>query len=273
MMGPLWELGRQVAAMLMLSAAAQSGPCPVAPAAGVVHAYVNPQRASARDSLVTVTVCLAGSESTGRIGSYHGELLYDRNTATLVRLNPVTGGARADNAQSDRISFAGANPTGFTSPVVLSAVFMMRTRAAPSLKLRILEANGVNGSDLSKLVAFVPNPRAPHEACTAPAAKRAPVIEDLVPDSVANSTVLSGEPIVIEVRGCGFDATNNTVYFGPYPVSGVPSSEGGTRLQFAVPQYQATGGEVSPRPIQSGTFAVSVTTRNGKSNIASFVIH
>jgi len=120
-----------------------------------VEAFVaiNPLRQS--DTLATVTVCVVARSATVRVGSYHGELLFDSTSVRVVRVEKTAGGMRVENAtKSGRVNFAGAAPEGFPPGALVSVVLRVQPRGkAPTLRLAIRELNTVDGKSLlSQLV-------------------------------------------------------------------------------------------------------------------------
>ena len=150
-----------VAALLALQVAG-TGRAPVAaacarPPAGTaeVEAFVamNPLRRT--DTLATITVCVVARSSKVRIGSYHGELLFDSTVVRVVRVEKPAGGMRVENAtQRGRVNFAGAAPEGFPPGALVNVVLRFRPRGkAPAVRLTMRELNAVDGKSLlSQLV-------------------------------------------------------------------------------------------------------------------------
>ncbi len=79
-------------------------------------------------------------------------------------------------------------------------------------------------------------------------------------------------PIEVTVHGLRFASTDNVVTFGNVAIPNLPSSDGGTRITFFVPKETQSRGEVPPFVLQPGEYPVTVTTPNGVSNAAVFVL-
>ena len=143
----------QVAGTAPAPAAAGCARPPAKTADVAAFVAMNPLRQS--DTLATVTVCVVAQSPALRIGSYHGELLFDSTSVRVVRVEKPTGGMRVENAtQPGRVNFAGAAPEGFPPGALVSVVLRVRPRGkAPALRLTMRELNAVNGKSLlSQLV-------------------------------------------------------------------------------------------------------------------------
>ena len=99
-----------------------------------------------------------------------------------------------------------------------------------------------------------------------------PHLSRLARDSISFTAIAAGGVIEVEVEGCKFDATRNSVSFGPVTLRNVASSAGGTRLRFVLPTQVPSSGEVPPQQIGAGTYRVLVTTPCGTSNSLPFTI-
>jgi len=144
-----------VASLLALTAGAepiQAAPCPAPrPEARHEAVAVTASRTSG-DSLMTVTVCLLTRPGSERIGSYHGELLFDSLTARVVRVERAPQGMRVENPKrAGRVAFAGASATGFDSGPVMTVVFRVLggRPAGPSLQLKIHELSSDRRQNLA----------------------------------------------------------------------------------------------------------------------------
>ena len=131
--------------------ASMAAGCATPPAkAADVEAFVavNPLRQT--DTLATVTVCVVARSAAVRIGSYHGELLFDSSAVHVVRVEKPAGGMRVENAtQPGRVNFAGAAPEGFAPGALVRVVLRIRPRGnAPALQLTMRELNAVDGKSL-----------------------------------------------------------------------------------------------------------------------------
>lgn len=106
-----------------------------------------------RDTVVRATVCIVPSGPvTRRIGSYHGELLFDSTAARVLGVVKPGGGMRVENTgQEGRVRFAGAEPAGFTDGALLTVLLRMATPGvSPKFRLEMRELNATDGSDLMK---------------------------------------------------------------------------------------------------------------------------
>ena len=95
-----------------------------------------------------------------------------------------------------------------------------------------------------------------------------PHLERAIPSSADLST---GDVVEVELRGTGFTATGNAVWFGSLSVGSV-ASVNGTSLRFIVPSQHPARGEVPPMMMQAGDYAVSIRNRNGVSDTISFTL-
>jgi hypothetical protein len=95
----------------------------------------------------------------------------------------------------------------------------------------------------------------------------APVVTHLDP-----TTGRAGEdyPIALTLHGRGFAPTGNAVHFGSVPVTGLPSTAGGTRITLSVPKVMPSTGEVAPFVLLPGDYPVTVTTSRGTSEPVVF---
>ncbi len=101
-----------------------------------------------------------------------------------------------------------------------------------------------------------------------PVAGKRPHLERAIPSSADLST---GDVVEVELRGTGFTATGNAVWFGSLSVGSV-ASVNGTSLRFIVPSQHPARGEVPPMMMQAGDYAVSIRNRNGVSDTISFTL-
>lgn len=132
---------------LLLLGGLLSPECPVAaPNGDVAGAFT---RASTRDSLVRIAVCVSVPASR-RVGSYHGELTFEPGDARLVRIEKPSEGMRVENATvAGRVNFAAAVPAGLGSGMLLVVVLKsVRAGAVPRVKLCMLELNDTRGGSL-----------------------------------------------------------------------------------------------------------------------------
>ena len=132
----------------LLIAVGLLGPeCPSTSASGATSSAFT--RASARDSLVRIAVCVA-VPAGHRVGSYHGELDYGTADARLVGIEKPDDGMRVENATvAGRVNFAAAVPAGVGSGMLLVVVLKAaRSGAVPRVKLCMLEVNDTRGGSL-----------------------------------------------------------------------------------------------------------------------------
>ena len=101
-----------------------------------------------------------------------------------------------------------------------------------------------------------------------PVADKRPHLERAIPSSADLST---GDVVEVELRGTGFTATGNAVWFGSLLVGSV-ASVNGTALRFIVPAQHPARGEVPPMMMQAGDYAMSIRNRNGVSDTISFTL-
>ena len=125
-----------------------------------------PQKVQPRDSLVRATVCIARPSASKRIGSYHGELTFDSTLARVASVVKPAGGMRVENTTlAGRVKFAGADPAGFGEDALLTVVLHVRganaIRARDTIRLKMLELNAVDGTDLMKQLATTPGTAKP----------------------------------------------------------------------------------------------------------------
>ena len=144
-------------ALLMLAAMpAMPDTGPVDPCAALkpgasVEARLVMPPARARDSLVSVAVCVVTPRaSKAKIGSYHGELYFDSTAASLFFVEKTGDGMRVENTRlAGRMNFAGAAPAGFKPGALVKLKLRLRKAGTrPQLRLKMLELNGTDGSDL-----------------------------------------------------------------------------------------------------------------------------
>jgi hypothetical protein len=83
-------------------------------------------------------------------------------------------------------------------------------------------------------------------------------------------TIRTGEVNELIVRGTGFDATENTVTFGPVTLTSVKSSDGGTRIALVIPDRMPSGGGAAPLLWMAGDYPLTVSNRRGTS--AAFTV-
>jgi hypothetical protein len=134
---------------------------------------------------------------------------------------------------------------------------------APALRLDVAELNAVSGTSLvtaAKVASIGPTDCVVHAE------------QNLRLTSLTPTSAEAGGIAMVTLVGCGFDDTNNTVLFGQAQVRGVRSTDGGTRIQFAVPTEVRTSPEVPPMQLEAGSYRVSVKTARGVSNVILFTL-
>lgn len=126
-------------------------PCSARKVASPVAAFVVTAPTAARDSLVSAVVCLRHAGDV-KVGSYHGELVFDSTSARVVSVDRPQGGMRVENTKvAGRVNFAGAHPQGFSEGVLLRVQLRLaKPGRAPALKLEMRELNSVAGASLMK---------------------------------------------------------------------------------------------------------------------------
>lgn len=105
--------------------------------------------AAAGDTILTAVVCLRHAPGV-KVGSYHGELLFDASSARVLGVERPRGGMRVENAkEGGRVRFAGAEASGFSDGMLLR-VRMRMTRAGmvPPIALQMKELNSISGTSL-----------------------------------------------------------------------------------------------------------------------------
>lgn len=125
----------------------------VAPQPGAGAGSARGAQAAGRDTVVRATVCVVPARSdTRRIGSYHGELLFDSTAARVLGVVKPRDGMRVENTKPEgRVRFAGAEPGGFTDGTLLTVLLRVAAPGvSPRLRLQMHELNGTDGSDLMK---------------------------------------------------------------------------------------------------------------------------
>lgn len=96
-----------------------------------------------------------------------------------------------------------------------------------------------------------------------------PEILELIP---ASGPAGPAYPIDVVIRGRNFMATGNVVMFGPVELTGLPSSDDGTRIRLSVPKEIPSRGEVPPLVLPPGDYPVTVTTPAGTSRPVLFTL-
>jgi IPT/TIG domain-containing protein len=94
-----------------------------------------------------------------------------------------------------------------------------------------------------------------------------PVIERVVPASGQAGTAY---PLRVTIEGRHFADSGNTVTFATIAVSGLPATDGGTRIVVFLPKEKPSSGEVPPAVLQAGIYKITVKTSAGESNAVDF---
>jgi len=118
-------------------------------AASGVEAFVVQPAARARDTVVLTVVCLRHPADV-KVGSYHGELLFDSTSARVIGVEKPQGGMRVENTRmAGSVRFAGANPEGFAQGMLLRVQLRVRKPGkVPSFRLQMRELNSTAGASL-----------------------------------------------------------------------------------------------------------------------------
>jgi hypothetical protein len=105
------------------------------------------------------------------------------------------------------------------------------------------------------------------------ASQTAPVIDSVRPDSVI---VPYGGVVEVTLHGSGFipgQPGKNTVHFDNAALKSIQGSSDGRRIAFVIPELINSGGEAPPMRLQPGSYAVSVETTSGISNVVTIRVY
>lgn len=105
------------------------------------------------------------------------------------------------------------------------------------------------------------------------AAQAVPVIDSVRPDSVI---VPYGGVVEVTLHGSGFipgQPGKNTVHFDNAALKSIQGSSDGRRIAFVIPELINSGGEAPPIRLQAGSYAVSVETTSGISNVVTVRVY
>ncbi|MEP6494910.1 MAG: hypothetical protein ABJF01_19645 [bacterium] len=94
----------------------------------------------------------------------------------------------------------------------------------------------------------------------------APRIDAVRPDSVV---VPRGSVVEVMIVGRGFAPGTpgaNTIELAGTSITQVPANPSGTEMKFVIPETVASRGGAAPLPLESGTYALRITTTAGTSN-------
>lgn len=243
-----------LALMLQVHAASANQSCAGGSLDGRAGVYLTVSPRTPGDTLLRASVCYAGSKSLPALGSYHGRLFYDAAHMTAVRAEESSAGVQAENlAKPGVVDFAGASASGFGNGQLLGVLLRASPGYQPSLRLEMIEANGVTkGSILPqlKIVGVLP---------TGIACPRRPTLTRLVPAVVPMDSLTRGAVVTIDAEGCGFDRERNVVRMLGVVIAEVPSNADGTKIRFTFPTQLSMGGGAAMRPGPgSHTIVVSV---------------
>lgn len=95
------------------------------------------------------------------------------------------------------------------------------------------------------------------------------VITGVSPQTV---TLRAGALTELVVRGTGFEASENTVTFGPVTLTSVKSTDGGTRISLTLPDRMPSGGGAAPMLWMAGDYPLTVSNRHGTSTPFSVTV-
>jgi hypothetical protein len=234
---------------------------------------------AAGDAKRTVHVCVRTPRGTS-VGSFHLVIEYDSSTWQTAGFVPAAEGSEVANlTRPGRADVAGAAPGGFANGSLLRLVIVRsdgrRTSdGMASMKLRLLELNATDGSDLkahSIVTGLVGLSVQAHStvASVRPApGDRVPHIDRLDP---ARAKFVPGALVQLMIIGSGFRPEGNVVLLGDAAIGELASGDG-QRLRLVLPESFPPVGEVPPRRLEPGTYDISVRTGAGSSNRMPFVL-
>jgi len=87
----------------------------------------------------------------------------------------------------------------------------------------------------------------------------------------ASADLASGNAVDVTLYGTGFTRAGNVVTFNGIEL-GSAASDDGRRVRFTIPTQYPAHGEVPPRSISAGTYAVTVTNQNGVSDTLTYLL-
>lgn len=263
-----------IALALQIHATSADELCVIGRADGA-EVFVTAEQRAPGDTVVRVAVCYVGSPTLPALGSFHGRLVFDSLHVSALSAEQLAGGVRAVNiARQGSVDFAGASASGFANGPLLAVLLRAPQGYRPTLRLEMIEANGVTKGTLLpqlRIVAVLPTIAADSTKETnlsggscpvqsSAAMPQRPTLTRLVPALVPLDSLVRGAVVTIEAEGCGFDRERNIVRLGRFVIAEVPSNTEGTRIRFAFPAQLPTGGEVAPLKPGAGSYAISVST-------------
>jgi hypothetical protein len=270
------------AASIALTALKPVAPCATAsPTLGAL--FFLESTSTARDTIVTVRVCLATSAAT-HIGKVRLTIPYD---SLSLRLTTSTTGGRAFTANVSipgMVSITGAAPNGVATGIVATLMFRRLGRASPIAAIAVRKplfvdatatngrpiAGGVRVSGLPSTIASAPTKTLP---VTKQAAREIPApsavrIDSIVPRA---ATVTSGALIAVMIYGKGFTATANSVLLNGVAVASIRSTDSVTARLIVPATFPGTS-EVAPRTVAPGEYTLQIKNTSGTSNTVTLTL-
>ena len=238
-------------------------------------------RRNARTAVVSV--CLGIAPRLAGVARYAGTLNFSTSLAAFDSATHPSGGARdVDASRPGVISFAGARPSGLTAGALLTVrLRLLRPGVMPPVTLKITELQTTTGAsaiqqlwvqDRAPIRVQARRPGGvPLDVPTTTPADSAPRISAIDRQTVTAAIVETGQMINVTIGGANFDRTNNTVMFGPVPITDLPA-ELGVLIRFAIPATYPTTGGASPMKVGAGDFPITVRNSHGTSNAVVFHI-
>jgi hypothetical protein len=267
----------------LVAAALATADC--VPVARSGRLYLSLDPIAPRSATARVRLCLTLTTREPKIGSLQALIRFDSTLAEVSEVRtPTPGGSLVHAARGGVITVAGASARGISGGTLLVITLRLTRRGAvPALSLVPTEVMGVDRrSRLSAMrVASLPARCAVGVRCQPPtsdarlapcptmARSSPPELRDLAPNEGGADP---GEVVEMTIVGCGFDERANTVRFGEVSMRNLPASAGGTRIIITVPKTVPSTGEAPPMQIGAGTYAVTVTTDRGTSNVLRFTL-
>ena len=142
-----------LALLLQVQAASGDKSCSGGNLDGRPGIYLTVMPRQPNDTLLRAVVCYAGNATLTALGSYHGRLFYDATQMTAVRAEESSAGVQAENlAKPGVVDFAGASASGFGNGQLLGVLLRAPRGYQPTLRLEMIEANGVTSPSASSRV-------------------------------------------------------------------------------------------------------------------------
>ena len=104
-------------------------------------------------------------------------------------------------------------------------------------------------------------------------AQAVPVIDSARPDSVI---VPYGGVVEVTLHGSGLipgQPGKNAVHFNGAALTSIQGSSDGRRIVFVIPELISSAGGAPPSRLQAGSYAVSVETTSGTSNVVTIRVY